>query len=59
MGEWERVTVDDEGRVEKMNLRNEQLTSVPAGIEGLTALKVLRLNDNQLTGIPVGPGRKI
>jgi hypothetical protein len=49
---WEGVTVGAEGRVVKIELSGKDLTGdVPAALGGLTALEVLSLKDNQLTGV--------
>jgi hypothetical protein len=68
LGEWEGVTVDAEGRVTKLDLRNNGLVGcIPSDIQQLSALRVLGLgNDpdqdelrkNKLTGpIPAELGR--
>ncbi|CAM9505455.1 unnamed protein product [Scytosiphon promiscuus] len=49
--EWHGVSVDDAGRVVKLDLGNNELTgTIPARIGGLTALDTLFLNGNKLSG---------
>jgi hypothetical protein len=66
LGEWEGVEVDEEGRVIKLDLRNNGLVGcIPSDIQQLSALRWLNLSydsdgsrKNELTGpIPAEVGR--
>ena len=51
LGEWKGVTVDEEGRVTKLNLGfNNLVDPLPSELQQLLALKVLSLAGNKLTG---------
>ena len=51
LGEWFGVTVDESGRVTRLNLPENNLNgSIPAELGGLAALTGLWLDTNQLTG---------
>ena len=48
---WRGVTTNEQGRVERLNLRENQLTgSIPTELGNLTNLESLRLGGNQLSG---------
>jgi hypothetical protein len=55
LGEWEGVTVDAEGRVTELWLRENNLAGpLPSELELLSSLQVLRLDNNMLTGpVPI------
>jgi hypothetical protein len=59
LGEWEGVTVDEEGRVIKLALGSNNLAGpLPSEIQQLSALQTLRLANNKLTGpIPAELGQ--
>ena len=46
-----------DGRIVRLRLQGNQLTSLPVEIGRLTGLEVLWLYDNQLTSLPVEIGR--
>ncbi|CAM9864314.1 unnamed protein product [Ectocarpus fasciculatus] len=51
LGEWYGVTVDDDGRVSKLNMYQNGLSGViPPEVARLTALTTLNLGENSLTG---------
>ncbi|MCY4449246.1 MAG: S8 family serine peptidase, partial [Chloroflexi bacterium] len=51
IGQWHGVTTDDDGRVTKLELGDNQLSGeVPEQLRNLANLKSLDLSDNQLTG---------
>ncbi|CAM9218603.1 unnamed protein product, partial [Ectocarpus sp. 12 AP-2014] len=51
LGEWYGVTVDDDGRVSRLELRDNGLSGViPPEFARLTALTKLNLGENNLTG---------
>jgi hypothetical protein len=59
LGEWEGVTVDEEGRVVKLQLYRKDLTgALPSEIQLLSAVTVLNLHGNYLAGpIPAELGQ--
>ena len=59
MRTWHGVTTDDDGRVARLSLSENQLTGeIPAELGNLFNLQELSLNENQLTGeIPPELGR--
>jgi hypothetical protein len=59
LGEWAGVTVDEEGRVIKLELSGNYLAGpLPSGLRQLSALQVLDLSLNKLTGpIPAELGQ--
>ena len=59
LGEWAGVTVDEEGRVIKLELSGNNLAGpLPSGLRQLSALQVLDLFNNKLTGpIPAELGQ--
>ena len=51
LGSWYGVTVDDDGRVTELNLRDNNLHGmIPAEISNLEELMSLQINHNRLTG---------
>lgn len=51
LGEWHGVTVNGQGQVTHLSLRNNNLSgSLPAALGELTSLEVLSLDRNSLTG---------
>jgi hypothetical protein len=59
LGDWHGVTVDEEGRVTRLDLRDNGLAGpLPSDIQQLSALQVLDLYGNKLTGpIPAELGQ--
>ena len=50
-GEWHGVAIDADGRVTRLNLRNNQLSGgIPSSLGSLSNLTELSLGDNQLSG---------
>ena len=58
IGQWHGVTTNDDGRVIRLDLRENGLTGpIPTTLGNLSNLEVLRLQENQLTGtIPAWVG---
>ena len=58
LGSWQGVTTDRNGSVIELNLNRNRLSGyIPAGLESLPNLKILRMSGNNLEGpIPVGLG---
>ena len=52
LGKWAELGVDWVLKLERLNLRDNQLTSIPEQLGLLTKLTYLNLNYNQLTSIP-------
>ena len=51
LGSWYGVTIDDDGRVTELNLRNNNLHGmIPAEIGNLEELMSVQINHNRLTG---------
>ncbi len=56
LDQWQRVTTDEDGRVTDLDLGSNQLSGeIPAELGNIPRLKLLYLNDNNLTGpLPQG-----